>query len=53
LDGRWTGEWVRGPNGEPLNRYCRYIQTGGIIHRCSDCTHHLAGKQIVPDHLRD
>jgi hypothetical protein len=47
LDGRWTGEWVRGPDGEALDRCCHYVLAGGIIHYCGDSSHHLAGEPFT------
>ncbi len=50
-DGRWTGEWIRGADGEPLPEVCHSFigingaQPGEIIF-LSDCTHKLAGKTL-------
>lgn len=56
-DGRWTGEWVRDANGNPLDLCCHYFLTGGVIQYLSDCTHALKNQRIVlpplPAHLRD
>jgi hypothetical protein len=49
----WSGEWVRDANGEAVDHCCHYILAGGIIHFCGDCTHPLAGKQVVLPPLRE
>ncbi len=46
-NGRWTGEWVRGPDGKPIPSVCHSFVTDGQIQFLSDCTHALAG-QTVP-----
>jgi len=55
--GKWTGEWVRGPDGKALPMCCHYIVTDGQVQFCSDCTHGLAGRtRPMPDlplHARD
>ncbi len=45
--GRWTGEWVRGPDGKPLPLVCHSFVTDGQISFLGDCTHELRG-QVVP-----
>lgn len=56
-DGRWTGEWVMGPDGRALDECCHYILTAGILNYCSDCTHRFAGQQVplppLPSFRRD
>lgn len=48
--GRWTGEWVRGPDGEPLPFVCHSFITDGRIQFLGDCTHALAGQTVdLPD----
>jgi hypothetical protein len=44
--GRWTGEWHRGPDGKPLDGNCHYIITAGMIHFCSDSWH--GRSDVVP-----
>lgn len=55
--GRWLGDWVRGPDGEPKDWCCHYIITAGKVAYCGDCTHAMAGQTIdmpdLPPHLRD
>src|ERR1700757_3739600 len=57
VDGRWTGEWVFGADGEALPFVCHYILTAGVLNYCSDCTHTLAGTSVqlptLPDFLRN
>jgi hypothetical protein len=45
--GRWTGEWVYGPDGKALPYCCHYFLTRGMLLFCADSTHALAG-QTVP-----
>jgi hypothetical protein len=45
-EGKWTGEWVKGPDGKALAWCCHYILTNGILNFCGDCTHEFAGKSI-------
>lgn len=45
--GRWTGEWVYGPDGKPLPLVCHSFVTDGHIRFLDDCTHGLRG-QVVP-----
>ena len=47
VDGKWTGEWIRGADGKPLPFVCHYVLTAGQLHFCADCTHSMAGK-VVP-----
>lgn len=57
VDGKWTGEWVLDPQGNPVPEVCHYILTNGIINYCADCTHELAGKSVpmaeLPDFYKD
>ncbi len=49
-NGTWTGEWVRGPDGDALDRCCHSFVTDGRIQFLSDCTHALAGQTVnLPD----
>lgn len=49
-NGRWTGEWVRGPDGVALDRCCHSFVTDGRIQFLSDCTHALVGQTVdLPD----
>lgn len=56
-NGKWTGEWVRGPDGKALDWICHYILKDGILNFCSDSMHNLAGKSVpipvLPDFARD
>ena len=47
VDGEWTGEWRRGPDGKALDWCCHYFVTAGSIQFCGDSTHALSG-QTVP-----
>ncbi len=47
VDGEWTGEWVYGADGKPLDYCCHYILTAGQLNFCADCTHSLVN-QVVP-----
>lgn len=57
VNGRWTGEWVRGPDGKALDDCCHYFLTDGQIRFQPDCKHALAGKTVplppLPDFLTD
>lgn len=57
VNGEWTGEWVRGPDGKALDMCCHYILTAGVLNFCDDCTHDLKGKSIplpdLPEWARD
>jgi len=57
VDGKWTGEWVRGADGKPVPEVCHYILTDGILNFCGDCTHAMAGKSVplpdLPPHVED
>jgi hypothetical protein len=44
--GRWTGEWVRGPDGKALDRVCHSFVRDGRIEFLGDCTHALAGQTV-------
>jgi hypothetical protein len=49
-DDRWTGEWVRDLNGQPLSSVCHSFVTDGRIQFLGDCTHALAGQTVdLPD----
>lgn len=48
--GRWTGGWMRGPDGSPLQFRCHSFVADGRIQFLSDCTHGLAGQAVdLPD----
>lgn len=55
--GNWTGEWVRGPDGNALDECCHYILTDGVLNFCGDCTHALRGQSVplpeLPEWIRD
>lgn len=44
--GKWTGEWLRGPDGQPLKSICHSFMTDGRIQFLGDCTHALAGQTV-------
>lgn len=46
VNGKWTGEWIRGADGKPLRWVCHYVLTSGQLHFCDDCTHSMAGKAV-------
>lgn len=49
-DGRWTGDWVMGSDGQPLPMICHSFVTDGRIQFLGDCTHNLAGQTVpLPD----
>lgn len=56
-EGEWTGEWVRGPDGKPIDYCCHYILTAGVLNYCGDSTHAMSGQAIplpdLPPHLKD
>ena len=50
VNGKWTGEYVRGADNKPLPWCCHYILTAGQLNFCSDSTHALASKTVpLPD----
>lgn len=56
VDGRWTGEYHRGPDGKALDGTCHYIITAGMIHFCSDSWHKRSDAvpmPPIPAHLSD
>lgn len=49
-NGDWTGEWVRGADGQPVPFVCHSFVTDGRIQFLGDCTHSLAGQTVdLPD----
>jgi hypothetical protein len=48
VDGRWTGEWVRGADGKPLDGTCHYVITDGKILFCSDSWHGRSDSVAMP-----
>lgn len=56
-EGRWTGEWVRGPDGKALDECCHYHLHAGVLIYCEDSTHALKGQRInlpdLPPHAQD
>lgn len=56
-EGRWTGEWVKGPDGKALDDCCHYNLRDGQLHFCSDSVHHLKNQTVplpdLPNFLRD
>lgn len=49
-DGRWTGEWIRDAEGQPLPSICHSFVTDGRIAYLADSTHALAGQTVdLPD----
>lgn len=56
VNGRWTGDWVRDANGNPVDGTCHYIITNGLIQFCSDSWHKrsdIIAMPNIPDFLRD
>lgn len=57
VDGKWTGEWVRDANGNPVDYRCHYNLTAGQLQFHGDSTHVLAGQLVslpeLPIELRD
>lgn len=54
-NGQWTGEWMRGPDGEPLDGTCHYIITEGRIQFCPDSWHgrsDIVQMPLIPEGLR-
>lgn len=47
-EGRWTGEWHRGPDGEPLDGTCHYTITGGLIQFHMDSWHRRSDIVAMP-----
>ena len=56
-NGKWTGEWVTGPDGAPKPYVCHYILALGIIRYQPDCSHGYAGQNVqlpeLPPGFRD
>lgn len=49
-NGRWTGEWLRGADGNPLASVCHSFVTDGRIQFLGDCTHATMGQTVdLPD----
>lgn len=49
-DGKWTGDWVVGADGQPLPQRCHSFINDGRIQFLPDCTHALAGQTVeLPD----
>ena len=46
VDGKWSGGWVRGPDGAPVDFCCHYILTNGVLNFCGDCTHKLKNSSV-------
>lgn len=42
----WTGEWVRGADGQPLPQSCHSFVREGQIQFLGDCSHNLAGQTV-------
>lgn len=57
VNGKWTGEWVRGPDGKALDYCCHYVLTAGVLDFKDDCTHALRSRLVplpeLPPELRD
>lgn len=55
--GRWTGEWHRDAQGQPIPRRCHYHLHSGVLKFCQDSDHALAGKEVplppLPAYHRD
>jgi hypothetical protein len=54
--GRWTGEYHRDANGDPIKQVCHTFITNGQVQFLSDCSHALAGQTLLlpelPEYLR-
>jgi nitrate reductase beta subunit len=54
---RWTGRWLRNPDGSVKQLVCHTFVTDGRIQFLPDCTHELAGQTVdipvLPQHLED
>jgi hypothetical protein len=48
-NGRWTGEWHRGADGQPLDGTCHYFITDGKIQFCPDSWHKRSDIVAMPD----
>lgn len=46
--GRWTGEWYRGADGEPLDGTCHYTITNGLIQFHRDSWHKRSDIVAMP-----
>lgn len=56
VNGVWTGEWVRGPDGEALDGTCHYIITDGKIQFCQDSWHKrsdIVAMPPIPEFIAD
>lgn len=57
VNGKWTGEYVRDANGNPVDDCCHYFLHAGVLKFCGDSLHALAGKDVplpdLPEFLRD
>lgn len=54
-NGRWTGEYHRGPDGKAQDGTCHYIITDGNIQFCPDSWHKrsdIVAMPPIPAHLR-
>ena len=56
-EGRWTGEWAKGPDGKAVDECCHYFLRNGQLEFCGDSTHALKGQIVdlpdLPTFLRD
>ena len=57
VDGKWEGDWVRGPDGKAVDKCCHYVLTSGQVQFQADCTHAFKGTTVplpeLPEHMRD
>ena len=56
MNGRWTGEWVRDAQGNPVDGTCHYIITSGNIQFCPDSWHKrsdIVAMSPIPADLAD
>jgi hypothetical protein len=57
VNGKWTGEYVRGPDGKALDACCHYFLHNGKLVFQNDCTHAMKGKTValpeLPSFLAD
>ena len=48
VKGKWTGEWVRDKDGNPVDGTCHYIITDGKIRFCADSWHKRSDIVVMP-----
>lgn len=56
VNGEWTGEWVLGADGKPVDGTCHYIITDGLIQFCPDSWHKrsdIIAMPLLPQNVVD